>query len=234
MFPGTRIDPCELGLDELGLPLEASEKLNSLPDAFGVSQSLGERIVLIVSRLSASERYKGHDQLIAIMPSLLKQVPDAQLIIVGSGNDAERLKSAARKSGAGAAILFTGFASPGLLAALYSRCRLFAMPSRGEGFGLVYLEAMRFAKPCVASRLDAGAEVVADGCTGLLVDPADAEELSSAVARFLRDEVLATQLGQAGFARLNQRYRFQHYRARLQEKLSRVIPELVRGGAAGW
>src|SRR5262249_34823734 len=129
------------------------------------------------------------DQLIAIMPSIVDRTPDAQLVVVGTGDDLERLKSLARESGAGKAVLFTGFASPELLACLYSRCRLFAMPSRGEGFGLVYLEAMRFAKPCIASTVDAGREVVADGETGLLVDPDNLEELRGAVERLLRDDV---------------------------------------------
>src|SRR5262249_14206319 len=156
--------------------------------------------------LAAGERYKGHDQLITIMPQLVKESPDAQLVIVGTGDDTERLKSAARQSGAGTAVLFTGFAAPDLLTALYARCRLFAMPSRGEGFGLVYLEAMRFAKPCIASRVDAGAEVVADGISGLLVDPNNLEELREKVAVLLRDDSLSTAMGRAGLELLSQRY----------------------------
>jgi phosphatidylinositol alpha-1,6-mannosyltransferase len=226
-FPGISVDPCELGLDELAMSDKPLERVTSLPDALGISQPLGNRLILIVSRLSASERYKGHDQLIAIMPSLVEQVSDVQFVIVGTGDDVERLKAVAWKNGVGRAVLFTGFASGELLAALYSQCRLFAMPSRGEGFGLVYLEAMRFAKPCIASRIDAGAEVVADGYTGLLVDPDNPEELRGAVARLLTDDSLATTMGKAGLARLNDRYRFQHYRARLQKCLAHVVPELA-------
>ena len=224
MFPGVQIDACELALDDLGIPEDAAENVDSLIDAFGLSQPLGQRFVLIVSRLASKERYKGHDQLIAIMPSIIDKIPDAQLVIVGAGDDAERLQALARESGAGKAVLFTGFAPPELLAALYARCRLFAMPSRGEGFGLVYLEAMRFAKPCVASTVDAGREVVADGETGLLVDPDNLEELRAAVERLLRDDALAARLGKTGLARLEGRYRFRHYRARLQEKLAEVVP----------
>jgi phosphatidylinositol alpha-1,6-mannosyltransferase len=223
MFPNVRIDPCELALDDVGMD-ESAREVTSLPDAFGTVRTLGDKIALIVGRLSAAERYKGHDQLIAIMPALIDQIPDAQLVIVGSGDDLERLKSLARDNGAGSAVLFSGFAQADLLAALYRRCRLFVMPSRGEGFGLVYLEAMRFAKPCLASRVDAGSEVVVDGETGLLVDPDNLDEMREALELVLGNEALAIRLGQAGLIRLNERFRFEHYRDRLRQNLARVAP----------
>jgi glycosyltransferase involved in cell wall biosynthesis len=232
MFPGTMIAPCELALDDLGMPAEAGCELPLLPDAFGVMRPFGQQAALIVARLSASERYKGHDQLIQVMPAVARNVPDAQLVIAGSGDDSERLKALARDSGAGHAVLFAGFVAPALLATLYARCRLFAMPSRGEGFGLVYLEAMRFAKPCLASRVDAGSEVVVDGQTGLLVDPGNLEEIHTAIERVLSDPSFAERLGRAGLARLNQRYRFQQYRARLQQQLTALLPELAPSCAA--
>src|SRR5262249_4837227 len=109
MFPGTPITPCELALDDLGMPGEADVELPLLPDAFGVMRPWGEQAVLMVSRLSASERYKGHDQLIQVMPAVARSVPGAQLVVAGSGDDLERLKAQARDSGAGQAILFAGF-----------------------------------------------------------------------------------------------------------------------------
>jgi phosphatidylinositol alpha-1,6-mannosyltransferase len=232
MFPGVMIAPCELALDDLGMPGEADIELPLLSDAFGVMRPFGQQAVLIVSRLSASERYKGHDQLIQVMPAIARSVPGAQLVVAGSGDDLERLKAQARDSGAGQAILFAGFVAPALLSSLYSRCRLFAMPSRGEGFGLVYLEAMRFAKPCLASRVDAGGEVVVNGQTGILVDPGNLREIQTGVERFLSDPSLAERLGRAGLVRLNQRYRFQQYRARLQQHLAALLPELAPSCAA--
>jgi phosphatidylinositol alpha-1,6-mannosyltransferase len=231
-FPGYAVVPCEPIIDELAMPPSAAEPVACLPDAFGTPRALAERFVLIVGRLAASERYKGHDQLIGIMPGLIDQVPDAQLVIAGSGDDADRLKGLARDSGKGHAVLFAGFASPGVLATLLTRCRLFAMPSRGEGFGLVYLEAMRFGKPCIASRGDAGEDVVADGRTGLLVDPQDLDELREAVARLLQDEELAERLGRAGLERFNRSYQFPHYRARLRDRLALVLPELAQTRSA--
>jgi phosphatidyl-myo-inositol dimannoside synthase len=227
MFPGVAIEPCPLGLDDLAMPDKECNDLISLRDVFGAPRQLGERAILIVGRLSATERYKGHDQLIAVMPGLLKQIPDAQLVVAGTGDDAERLQTLARESGAGQAIFFPGFVTPQQLSSLYSRSRLFAMPSRGEGFGLVYLEAMRFSKPCIASSADAGAEVVADGTTGIVVNPAVLEDLRKALSALLQDDALTSRLGKAGLERLDNQYRFHHYQARLQRKLQAVIPRMV-------
>lgn len=101
------------------------------------------------------------------------------------------------------------------------------MPSYGEGFGLVYLEAMRFAKPCIASRADAGREVVADGISGLHVDPANLDEQRAAVGQLLCNEELAMRFGQAGLERQNHHYRFGHFRQRLRARLAEVVPEFA-------
>ncbi|HEV3115569.1 MAG TPA: glycosyltransferase family 4 protein [Gemmataceae bacterium] len=223
-FPEQLLQPCELGLDDLSLAGATNVEVDSLPDALGTARQLGEHAILIVSRLASSERYKGHDQLIRAMPALRKAVPTAQLIIAGDGDDRERLTELARQSTCGDAILFAGFAPPGKLAALFRQARLFAMPSRGEGFGLVYLEAMRFAKPCIASCLDGGAEVVADGVTGILVDPDDRNELGNALERLLCDDKLAEKMGQAGLQRFTDHYQFEHFRARLRRRLGELLP----------
>jgi glycosyltransferase involved in cell wall biosynthesis len=225
-FADVVVEPCELAVDDVTLP-PAGEEVNALPDAFGVSKALGKHLVLIVGRLASGERYKGHDQLITIMPSVVGRVPSAQLVVAGSGDDLERLKERARQSGVGQAILFPGFVSAGALATLFERCQLFAMPSRGEGFGLVYVEAMRFAKPCIASPVDAGGEVVVDGQTGYLIDPSDLNGLRQAIIRLLTDPELADRLGRAGLERLQSYYCFEHFRFRFQNLLARVLPELA-------
>jgi phosphatidylinositol alpha-1,6-mannosyltransferase len=227
LFPDYPVEPCELGLEESPDDARIEGEID-LPDAFGRPQRFGEHAVLIVSRMAAAERYKGHDQLLDIFPSVREAVASAQLVIAGEGDDRPRLMGQAREGGAGEAVLFSGFATPALLTQLFARCRLFAMPSRGEGFGLVYLEAMRFAKPCIASRTDGGSEVVLDGITGLHVDPEDRGQLREALLRLLTDDQLARSLGQGGLARLDQMYRFEHFQRRLQQRLGgAVIPSLA-------
>ena len=103
-----------------------------------------------------TERYKGHDQLLEAMTTL----PDARLVVAGDGDDRRRLEEKAAALGLGDRTFFTGFLSEATLAELYRRCAAFVMPSRGEGFGLVYLEAMRAGKPVLAARGSAAEEIV--------------------------------------------------------------------------
>jgi phosphatidylinositol alpha-1,6-mannosyltransferase len=131
------------------------------------------KVVLVVGRIDSGERYKGHRQLIDIWPTVAERVPDAQLVIAGDGDDRPSLEAKARTVPHGDRILFTGFLDREALDAQYAQASIFALPSRGEGFGLVYLEAMANRLPCVGSIHDAATEVIVDGVTGLLADPDD-------------------------------------------------------------
>jgi phosphatidylinositol alpha-1,6-mannosyltransferase len=172
---------------------------------------LGEGFLLIVGRMASGERYKGHDQLLEVLPRL----PAARLVISGDGDDRPRLETRAATLGLEGRAIFTGFLSEATLAELYRRCAAFTMPSLGEGFGLVYLEAMRAGKPCIAARGSAAEEVVADGTTGFLVDRDDPEELASALARLLGSSELARQMGEAGRSRWRERFTFDRFEAGL-------------------
>lgn len=185
----------------------------------------GRGYLLIVGRIVATERYKGHDQLLEVLPRLLSEAPDLRLVVAGDGDDRLRLEARAAALGLASRVLFTGFVSEATLAELYRRAAIFVMPSRGEGFGLVYLEAMRAGKPCVAARATAAAEVVADGETGLLVDPLDTQELAAALGRLAADPELAASMGQAGRQRFEQVFTLRRFRERLWPCLDRLVEE---------
>lgn len=180
----------------------------------------GEGFFLIVGRMSAAERYKGHETIFEALAAL----PAARLVVVGSGDDRERLEARAR--GLGDRVLFTGFVSEATRDALYAGCRALVMPSRGEGFGLVYLEAMRAARPCVALRGQAAGEIVVDAETGLLID-GDAASLGVALAR-LSSEKLARQLGEGA----RRRYETHFASARFKEAFFSQLDTLLRMAAA--
>ena len=95
-------------------------------------------------------------------------------------------------------VLFTGFVPDEKLHAYYEHCDVFAMPSRGEGFGLVYLEAMAYGKPCIGSNVDAAKEVISDGETGYCVDPDNIEELAERLFQLLIDSELRKKWGEQG------------------------------------
>ena len=90
--------------------------------------------------------------------------------------------------------------------ARYAACDLVVAPSRYESFGLTALEAMIFAKPCIASDVGGLPEVVADRETGLLVPPDDPEALAAALLRLINDEALRRVMGAAGRRRYEARF----------------------------
>ncbi len=167
----------------------------------------GEGFLLVVGRMSSDERYKGHDQLLVAMPALLANQPKARLVVAGGGDDRSRLVALAAREGLAEAVFFTGFVSEATLAGLYERCLAFVMPSRDEGFGLVFLEAMRAGKPCLAARGSAAEEIVIDQSTGLLVDRDDPLALAEAMASFYRHPRRASRMGEAGLELYRQRFR---------------------------
>jgi phosphatidylinositol alpha-1,6-mannosyltransferase len=184
----------------------------------------GPHAVVIVGRMAATERYKGHDQLILAWPRVIAEIPDASLVMVGRGDDVERLRTKAAALGLGRSIHFPGFLSDAAVRAVMRHAAVFAMPSRGEGFGLVYLQAMRAGVPCLGSRDDAAADVIVDGETGLLVPRQDPEAIAGALARLLTDEPMRQRLGEAGRRRFDNLFTYPRFRARLAGILTRAFP----------
>jgi phosphatidyl-myo-inositol dimannoside synthase len=172
--------------------------------------------VLIVGRMSRSERYKGHDELLECWRDVVASVPDAQLVVCGKGDDLERLRIKAGELELAKNVLFAGFVSDETLEALRARVAFFAMPSRGEGFGLVYLEAMRAGLPCIGGIEDAGAEVIVPGETGLCVDPADRRALAHAIVLLLTSRTLRGSYGDAGCRRFESTFTFERFCERLR------------------
>jgi phosphatidylinositol alpha-1,6-mannosyltransferase len=169
---------------------------------------------LILSRLDAGGGYKGHRELIASWPAVLAAVPGARLLIAGDGPGMPVLRELVESSPARRAIELLGFAQEAALDALWNRSTVFAMPSRGEGFGLAYIEAMRHRVPVIASIHDAGSEINLDGVTGLNVDLDRPAALTEALVRVLADAALAERLGAAAQTRWTEHFRYDCFRAR--------------------
>ncbi|MGH9677965.1 MAG: glycosyltransferase family 4 protein, partial [Candidatus Acidiferrum sp.] len=181
------------------------------PPADSLPLSSRPPAALIVGRLIA-DRPKGHRELIACWPAVVYAVPDAVLHIVGGGPDRPALESLAKCSPAASNIQFHGFVPDDKLCEHYANVRLLAMPSRGEGFGLVYIEAMRHGLPVIGSILDAASEVLVDGETGFTVDQNDLSALQSALIQLLKDDDWAARMGAAGRSRWLEHFRFGTFR----------------------
>ncbi len=177
---------------------------------------VGPLSVLIVGRLQASERYKGHDELLECWPQVVAQVPTAQLVVVGLGDDRVRLQEKSRALGVASHVLFCGFVPDRALAALWEKVAVFAMPSAREGFGLVYLEAMRAGRPCVGSTSDAAGDIIVDHKTGLLVDRTSRVALAEALVTLLTNEGMRGAMGEAGRRRFLAEFTADRFAGRLK------------------
>lgn len=165
---------------------------------------------LAVGRMSSGERYKGHEELIRVWPEVSRVRPDLRLVIVGGGDDCARLEGLAKQLSAH--VEFRGLVSDGERDRLLAECRCFCLPSRGEGFGLVYLEAMQLGKPVLAGNSDAGREIVIDGVTGRTVDPLDSETLRHAILDVCGPN--ADRMGVEGRRRFETHFTFGAFRRR--------------------
>ena len=175
--------------------------------------------VLIVGRLWGRALLKGQRELISVWPRVLECFPQAELWIVGEGKGRAELEALARSTGVDGAVKFTGQVPDAELETIYRASDVYAMPSRGEGFGLVFAEAMAHGLPCIASKLDAGSEVVADGETGIVVDPTNLDEIFQAIKKLLGDKDLRARMGHAGQRRVADVFSLDSFNQRIERLL---------------
>jgi phosphatidyl-myo-inositol dimannoside synthase len=166
------------------------------------------RVILTVGRWLATERYKGMDTLITALPRLLTRWPELQLALVGEGDDRGWLEELSEKNGVLRHVHFLSGLSYAELAACYGACEIFALPSRGEGFGLVYLEAMARGKPVVGGAHGGASEIIEDGVTGYLVPHGDPIQLATSIEALLADPAHAREMGARGRQRAERDFRF--------------------------
>jgi glycosyltransferase involved in cell wall biosynthesis len=133
----------------------------------------GKRVILTLGRLEARERTKGIDEVLDALPAIAQRVPNVVYLVAGDGSDRKRLEARAKAPGLEGRVAFLGQIDEEEKVDLYRLADAFALPSRGEGFGIVLLEAMACGIPVVASRVDAGCEALRGGALGILVEPAD-------------------------------------------------------------
>lgn len=138
----------------------------------------GKRVLMTLGRVVAAERYKGFDEVLEVLPDL---DADVSYVIAGGGNDIPRLQRKAVALGVTDRVVFTGLFPEPEKADLYNLADVYVMPSRGEGFGFVFLEALACGAPVIASRLDGGREAVREGALGQLVDPTNPAEIRLAI-----------------------------------------------------
>ncbi len=142
---------------------------------------------------------KGHDVLLGALAVAREQVPDLALEIAGEGQLEPELRATVARLGLDDAVTFLGRVAP--VAPVLERAEVVVVPSFGEGFGMVALEAMERGRPVIASAVGGLSEIVEDGRTGILVPSGDVDALAEAIVELASDAARAAAMGSAGRAR---------------------------------
>lgn len=186
--------------------------------------------ILFVGALDHQHYFKGVDKLIEALPAIIKEVPEANLTIVGQGDLADAYKQMAQDAGLADRITFVNDASDDALVDYYSQASLLVLPSinQSEAFGLVLLEAMACGKPVVASNLPGVRSVFKKGLHGLRVQPGDVKDLSAKIIAVLKNKTMAAKMGLAAQDLVAKRYSWATAGAKLNEIYYRVryVPKL--------
>jgi phosphatidyl-myo-inositol dimannoside synthase len=159
-----------------------AERDAALAARYGLDAS---RVLLTVGRLAGEERYKGVDAVLEAMPRLLARFPDLKYLVVGDGSDRPRLEAKSAALGIGSRVAFAGRIAEAEKVAHYNLADAYVMPSFGEGFGIVLIEAAACGIPVIGSRADGSREALLDGRLGRLVDPHCQDEIADTIAAVL-------------------------------------------------
>ncbi|MBF2066605.1 MAG: glycosyltransferase [Calothrix sp. C42_A2020_038] len=143
-------------------------------------------VILTVARLAETEKYKGYDQILKSLPQIRNSIPNIHYILVGKGNDKSRIEQLITQLDLQDHVTLAGFVPDEQLCDYYNLCDVFAMPSKKEGFGIVYLEALACGKPVLAGNQDGSVDAVCQGELGALVNPDDTQEIAQTLIQILK------------------------------------------------
>jgi glycosyltransferase involved in cell wall biosynthesis len=160
-----------------------SDKPTHLLERYGLKPE--QPIILTVNRLSLSESYKGYDKVLEALPQIRQVIPNVHYIIVGKGDARPQIEQLIRERQLQDCVTLAGFIPDAELCDYYNLCDLFAMPSKLEGFGIVYLEALACGKPALGGNQDGAIDALCHGQLGALVNPHDTGEIAKTIIQIL-------------------------------------------------
>jgi phosphatidylinositol alpha-1,6-mannosyltransferase len=178
---------------------------------------------LIVGRMSWRERYKGHDAVMDAWPLIRAAVPGAKLVIVGTGDDEPRLRRRVEQERL-QVIEFRGRLSDAEKDLAYRSARLLFYPSAQEGFGLAGVEALAFGVPLLGLAGTVLEELFPNGEGVVVARDLGRDSIAKAAIPVLTDARLASSLGQAGRARVQNTFLEEHFAVRFRRALAQLIP----------
>jgi len=175
--------------------------------------------ILSVTRLDSNDNYKGIDSMIKTIPILISKIPNLKYTIIGKGDDKDRLIELSKELKVQNFIDFKGYVE--FIEPYYQHCDVFSLPSKGEGFGIVYIEAMKYEKPCIACDDGGQTDVVLDNKTGCLCKYYDIDCLSERIITLYGDVEKRNQFGKNGYKYLLEKFTFEKFK----ERLIRILNE---------
>lgn len=208
------------GFDRARVCWLATESTEALPAS---PSEPGRANVLLLGRIDPAGGMKGYRELIECWPTVVKALPQARLIIAGGGDADQTVRRWVERSPVRGSIDMLGFVPESEIEGLWARADVFAMPSRGEGFGLAYIEAMRHGLPIIGSIHDAASEINPHGVTGYNVDLHHSGDLEQRLIELLEDHALAHRFGVAGRERWEAHFRFGAFRERMKPILCEFL-----------
>jgi len=220
-----------IGYDQISLLLntfaierfEIKSKPNALLDRFHICSE--QPTLLTVARLDDGGRDKGYYPILKALPLIRAQVSDIHYVIVGTGNDAPNILQMIESLGLQDCVTLAGFVPDEELCDYYNLCDLFTMPSKGEGFGIVYLEAMACGKPALGSICGGAVDALCHGELGVLVDPDDIDAIVESVVQVVQGRYPNPILYQREVLRQKviEKFGFERFKQNLAELLDEIL-----------
>jgi glycosyltransferase involved in cell wall biosynthesis len=211
--------PRRVEVVSLGIDLHRFDRALASPDRVEDYRRGAGRVVGTLGRLVPQ---KAIHVLLDATPALLQEDPSTRVLVVGDGPLRGALEAQAQQLGIAHAVRFAGYQDD--VVSAYAAMDVFVLPSRDEGFGLVFLEAMAVGVPVVGTRVVGSEDAVEDGVTGLLVPYADAPALARAIQALLDDPELARRLKECAAERVRRLYTREQCAARVEALYREVLP----------
>lgn len=181
------LDPAKLSLLPCTIDaqrFQIAPKPQHLLNRYGLNSQ--QPIILTVARLDSGEQYKGYDKILQALPEIRRAIPDVRYILVGKGSDRARIEQLVTQLNVQDCVILAGFVPDDELCDHYNLCDVFAMPSKGEGFGIVYIEALACGKPALGGNQDGAIDALCHGELGVLVDPDDVGAIAQSLIQILQ------------------------------------------------
>ena len=190
---------------------------------YGLSNE--QPVILTVARLDVGEVYKGYDKILWALPKIRHHFPGVRYILVGKGSDTARIQKIIEQQGLEECVTLTGFVPDEELGDYYNLCDVFAMPSRKEGFGIVFLEALASGKPVLAGNCDGSVDALCGGKLGALINPDSIDEIATVLTQILQGTYSHPLIYQPEILRqkVTEVFGFEHFKSTLSEYMDKLL-----------